>query len=167
MKKKNLLLTILGNAEAALAGCVLVALVLCTFIGVFARYLFNKPFNWLEEMQMAAMVWISFLMAGYCFRNGGHVAIEIVVDSLPEKAQRIVEILIAVVVYFVLIYFFRSSVKYIQLFIKTGRKTPILAVPYTYIYGIGPVSSILMMISYTVTLVQKIRAWKSGGEVEK
>lgn len=164
MKKKSILLKILGNAEAAAAGVVLVALVLATFLGVFARYIFNKPFNWLEEMQMAAMVWISFLMAGVCFRRGGHVAIEILVDSLPEKAQRVVEILIAAVVYFVLIYFFRSSIKYIQLFIKTGRKTPILMIPYSYIYGIGPVSAVLMGISYTVMLAQKISTWRKDGK---
>ena len=163
MKKKDLLLKILGNAEAAVAGVVLVALVLATFLGVFARYIFNKPFNWLEEMQMAAMVWISFLMAGVCFRRGGHVAIEIVVDSLPERVQRVIEILIAAVVYFVLIYFLRSSVRFIQLFVKTGRKTPILQIPYTYVYGIGPVSAVLMMVSYTVTLAQRIAGWRGKG----
>ena len=167
MKKNNILLKILGNAEVVVAGIVLVALVLATFLGVFARYLFNKPFNWLEEMQLAAMVWISFLMGGVCFRKGGHVAIEIVVDSLPEKAQRVVEILIALVVYAVLIYFMRSSIKYIQLFIRTGRKTPILMIPYTYVYGVGPVSAVLMMISYTVTLVQKISLWRAEGKEEK
>ena len=167
MKNKNLLLKILGNAEAVAAGVVLVALVLATFLGVFARYLFNKPFNWLEEMQMAAMVWISFLMAGVCFRRGGHVAIEIVVDSLPEKVQRVIELLIAAVVYFVLIYFFFSSRQFIQLFVRTGRKTPILQIPYSYIYGIGPVSAVLMMISYTVTLVRKILGWRREGKGEK
>ena len=167
MKKKNILLMILGNAEAVMAGIVLVALVLATFFGVFARYVFNKPFNWLEEMQLAAMVWISFLMAGVCFRKGGHVAIEILVDSLPEKIQRVFEILIAAVVYAVLIYFFLSSVKFIQLFIRTGRKTPILMIPYTYVYGIGPVSAVLMAISYTVSLVQKIAGWRSDGKEEK
>ena len=164
MKKNNLLLKILGNAEAYVAGVVMVALVLATFLGVFARYIFNKPFNWLEEMQMAAMVWVTFLMAGVCFRRGGHVAIEIVVDSLPEKAQRVIAILIAAVVYFVLVYFFVSSVKFIQLFIKTGRKTPILQIPYTYVYGVGPVGAVLMMISYTVMLVQKIRGWRWEGK---
>ena len=158
MKRKNILLTILENAEACIAGVVLVALVVCTFLGVFARYLFNKPFNWLEEMQLAAMVWISFLMAGVCFRRGGHVAIEIVVDSLPERVQRVIEVLIAIVVYFVLICFFRSSVSFTQLFIKTGRKTPILAIPYKYIYGIGPVSAVLMAISYTTTFVERVLA---------
>ena len=37
MKNKNLLLKILSNAEAVAAGAVLVALVLATFLGVFAR----------------------------------------------------------------------------------------------------------------------------------
>lgn len=167
MKNKNLLLKILSNAEAVAAGAVLVALVLATFLGVFARYLFNKPFNWLEEMQMAAMVWISFLMAGVCFRRGGHVAIEIVVDSLPEKVQRVIELLIAAVVYAVLIYFFFSSRQFIRLFVKTARKTPILQIPYACVYGIGPVSAVLMMISYTVTLVRKILGWRREGKGER
>lgn len=155
MKKKNILLFILDHIEMAVAGVILVALVLFTFLGVFARYLFNAPFNWLEEMQLAAMVWIAFLVAGVAFRRGGHVAIEIVVDSLPEKAQKVIEVLIAVIVYAVLIYFFRSSVRYIQLFLKTKRATPMLGIPYAFIYGIGPVSAVLMMISYTVMLVRK------------
>lgn len=167
MKRKNLLLMILENVEAVLAGIVLVALVLGTFFGVFARYIFNKPFNWLEEMQLAAMVWISFLMAGVCFRRGGHVAIEIVVDSLPQKAQRVIEIFIAVIVYAVLICFLRSSISFTELFARTARKTPILAIPYKYIYGIGPVSAVLMMISYTVTLIERILSWRKTGRKEE
>ena len=167
MKRKNLLLMILENVEAVLAGIVLVALVLGTFLGVFARYVFNKPFNWLEEMQLAAMVWISFLMAGVCFRRGGHVAIEIVVDSLPQKAQRVIEIFIAVIVYAVLICFLRSSISFTELFARTARKTPILAIPYKYIYGIGPVSAVLMMISYTVTLIERILSWRKTGRKEE
>lgn len=155
MKKKNILWVLVDHAEMAAAGVILIALVLCTFAGVFARYAFNAPFNWLEEMQLAAMVWIAFLVAGVAFRRGSHVAIEIVVDSLPRRAQRVIEVFIAIVVYAVLAYFLRSSIKYIQLFMRTGRKTPMLGIPYALIYGIGPVSAVLMMISYTVMLLQK------------
>lgn len=155
VKKKNILLTIVDNLELAVAGVILVALVSSTFLGVFSRYLFNAPFNWLEEMQQAAMVWIAFLVAGAAFRRGSHVAIEIVVDSLPEKAQKVVEVFIAVVVYAVLIFFLRSSLKFLQVFLKTGRTTPMLRIPMVYIYGIAPVSAVLMMISYAVVLVKK------------
>jgi hypothetical protein len=40
-------------------------------------------------------------------------------------------------------------------------------IPYTYVYGVGPVSAVLMMISYTVTLVQKISLWRAEGKEEK
>ena len=164
VKKKNILWRILDNIEMALAGVILTALVLSTFLGVVARYLYNAPFNWLEEMQLAAMVWIAFLVAGVAFRRGSHVAIEIVVDSLPQKAQRVVEVLIAIVVYAVLIYFLRSSIKYIQLFLKTRRCTPMLGIPYAHIYGIGPVSAVLMMISYTVVLWRRVKERRTRKE---
>ena len=140
VKKKKILLTVLDNLELAIAGVILVALVSCTFVGVFARYLFGVPFNWLEEMQQAAMVWIAFLVAGAAFRRESHVA---------------VEIFIAIVVYAVLIYFLRSSLKFLQVFLKTGRTTPMLRIPMYYIYSIAPVSAVLMMVSYAVMLVRK------------
>lgn len=166
VKKKNTLLTILDNLELAVAGVILVALVSSTFLGVFARYLFNAPFNWLEEMQQAAMVWIAFLVASAAFRRGSHVAIEIVVDSLPEKAQKAVEVFIAIVVYAVLIFFLRSSLKFLQVFLKTGRTTPMLRIPMFYIYSIAPVSAVLMMISYAVVLAKKfiVKDPKEGAE---
>ena len=56
-----------------------------------------------------------------------------------------------------LIYFLRSSIKYVQLFLKTRRCTPMLGIPYAHIYGIGPVSAVLMMISYTVVLWRRAK----------
>ncbi|MDD3213926.1 MAG: TRAP transporter small permease subunit, partial [Eubacteriales bacterium] len=79
----------------------------------------------------------------------------------PQKVQKVIEILIAIVVYAVLVYFFFSATKFVQLFMKTNRATPMLSIPYKYIYGIGPVSAVLMMISYTIMLVQKYRGNKA------
>ena len=55
----------------------------------------------------------------------------------------------------VLIYFLRSSLKFLQVFLKTGRTTPMLRIPMYYIYSIAPVSAVLMMVSYAVMLVRK------------
>ena len=54
-----------------------------------------------------------------------------------------------------LIYFLRSSLKFLQVFLKTGRTTPMLRIPMYYIYSIAPVSAVLMMVSYAVMLVRK------------
>ncbi len=151
MKK---LLDGLVKLETVLAGVILSALILCTFSGVIARYCFSTPFTWEEEFQLACMVWITFLAAPVAFHTKSHVAIEILVDAFPEKLRRIIEFLIVVVMYAILIYFFFRSIDFIQVISSTSRKTPILKIPYSVIYGVAPVSIILMFISYTYMSVK-------------
>ena len=100
MKK---ILDILDKIEVAVASLVLLVLICVTFFGVLMRYIFNNPFTWEEELQLACMVWITFLAAPAAFRTKSHVAIEILVDALPKSLRKIVELLIPVVVYAVLL----------------------------------------------------------------
>lgn len=157
MKVKDILLKIAGNIEVALASVMLVVLVVLTFVGVIMRYCFGNPFTWLEEIQLACMVWIVFSAAGATFRYGGHVAIEILVDMLPQKAQRLCEVVISAVVVIVVAYFGIKSIAYIQVFLRTGRGTPILKIPYAAIYGIVPVSCVLMLINWFVVWFESFK----------
>lgn len=139
--------------ETLIASVILLLLILSTFGGVVMRYCFSMPFTWEEEFQLACMVWISFLAAPIAFHTKSHVAIEILVDAFPKRVQRIVEVMIAISMYVILIYFFLRCFDFLAVLAKTGRKTPILMLPYTYIYGIAPVSIVLMLISYTYETV--------------
>lgn len=157
-KKNNRLLSVLGNLDIAVACVVLVALIVMTFLGVVFRYALKAPFTWLEEVQMACMVWIVFAAGGAAFRTGNHVAIEMVVDMFPQKIQKIFEWAIAVVVFLVLAYLFRQSLGFIEMFVKSGRATSMIKIPYTLIYGIAPVSFVLMVISYVFSLIKGVKS---------
>lgn len=141
----------LDSIEVAAAITVLAVLIAVTVAGVVLRYIFNSPFKWMEEYQLASMVWLSFLGAPVAFTHKGHVAIELIVDSLPMVAQKIARVLIGVVVYLTISYLFVRSLDFLELFTRTGRSTPIIGIPYTVVYGIAPVSCVLMVISYTGT----------------
>ena len=131
------------------------------------RYIFSRPFTWEEEFQLACMVWITFLAAPAAFRTKSHVAIEILVDALPKKIRKGIELLIPVIVYAVLIYFLFRSKDYINVMLRTNRKTPILMIPYAWIYAIAPVSIVLMLISYTEEKYYELKElFKDGGKGE-
>lgn len=153
----------LDLAEGAVLIVVLVGLVGLTFAGVVLRYVFNSPFTWMEEVQVASLVWLTFLGSSMAFRHYGHVAVEIVVDALPERVQAFTRLAIAVVVYLVLAYLFVRSLDFIEVFAGTGRSTPVLGIPFAVIYGIAPVSCVLMAISYTVSeVIPAIKDVRSG-----
>lgn len=158
MKKENPILKFLFSIDVFVGSVMLALLIILTVLGVFFRYVLNKPFTWLEEVQLACMVWITFSAAGAAFRYGNHVAIEMVVDLFPKKVQKVIEVLIAIIVTIVLVYFCYKGIGYILIFIKSGRSTPMLKIPYALIYGIAPVMAILMLVSYYYSLITNVKS---------
>lgn len=157
-KKENKVISILANLDIAVASVILTVLIVLTFLGVVWRYIFNNPFTWLEEVQTSCMVWIVFAAAGAAFRSGNHVAIEMIVDLMPAKMQKVMEWLISIVVVVVIGYLFMQSIGFIQVFIKSGRATSMLKIPYTVVYGIAIVSYIDMIISYFYSIIKGVKS---------
>ena len=150
--KKNSWLKILCNLDLFIASIAMVVLTLVTAAGVVMRYIVKNPILWQEEIQAFCQVWMIFLGASVAFRAGSIVAIEMVVESLPEKAQRIVGYIVDMIVLFVLSFLMVKSHAYIQqVFGQSGRPTPILRIPYTLIYGVAPYGCALMMVSYILS----------------
>ena len=147
MKPKTVL-KVLADLDLNLAALIVAFLVLVTFAGVLMRYFFSMPLNWLEEVQLWSQVWIAFLGGGAAFRTGGHVVVEMVVDLFPKKLQKVTGCLIGGVVVIVLCYLFYQSLSYIHMFTRSGRATSMLRIPYWLIYGIAPVSLVIMLASY-------------------
>ncbi|MCQ4937407.1 MULTISPECIES: TRAP transporter small permease [Anaerotignum] len=156
--KNNNKLSKLINLDVLVASIVLALLILLTFLGVVWRRVFGAPFTWLEEVQLACMVWIVFAAAGAAFRYGNHVAIEMIVDLMPEKIQKAFTVFISAVVVAVISYLFIQSIGFIQLFVNSGRTTPMLKIPYALIYGIAPVSYILMIFNYFYALIKGVKS---------
>ena len=157
-KKENKALSILMNLDIVVASVILAILIVLTFFGVIWRYIFNAPFTWLEEVQTSCMVWIVFAAAGAAFRTGNHVAIEMIVDMMPEKLQKIMEWLISAVVVVVIGYLFIQSLGFIQVFLKSGRSTSMLKIPYAWVYGIAIVSYVDMIISYFYSIIKGVKS---------
>ncbi len=156
MNKKNKVLTYLLNLDLVIAGIFLVLLIIITFFGVLMRYLFNNPFIWQEEIQLWCFIWIVFFGSGAAFRNGSHVAIEILVDFMSPFVQKIIDIIIYIIVMYVLYYFMIHGSTLVKQLINSGRTTNILDVPYPIIYGALPVGCGLMMINYTAVILKTL-----------
>ena len=68
-----------------------------------------------------------------------------VIQNHPRK---IVSIFIGLVVTAVLGFLCYTSIGYLQLFMRTGRTTAVLNLPFTWIYIIVPVSCMLQIFNY-------------------
>ena len=70
-----------------------------------------------------------YMVRGSSFRSGNHVAIEMIVDLMPEKVQKVMEIMIAVIVVVILGFLFVQTIPYLKIFLESGRSTSMLHIP--------------------------------------
>ncbi len=80
---------LLDRAVELLVGALLVALVVTAFAQVVARYLFNRPFTWVLELDIFLMVWATFL-AGYAgVRRDAHLRVDYFLERLTPPRRRL------------------------------------------------------------------------------
>ncbi len=147
MKKKGWL-KILCNLDLFLASIALLILTMVTFVAVIMRYVLRTPLLWQEEAQAFCQVWLIFLGGSIAFRQGSIVAIEMVVDGLPEKRKKIVEYIVDFIVIFTLTFLLVKSQQFVALQAKSNQVSSILRIPNKIQYGIAPYGIGLMIISY-------------------
>lgn len=167
--KENKKFNVLKNLDLIIAMVSLIALILTTFVGVIMRYFLSNPFTWLEEFQLWSFLWLVFFGSGVAFRSGSHVAIDIIVDMMPDSLKKIVKIAGYFIVIAVLLYFIYHGINLVKQLASTGRVSNILKVPYSLIYSALPIGCILMIINYTIVTIIDIRELtgrKNGGSVE-
>ncbi|MEL6645031.1 MAG: TRAP transporter small permease [Pseudomonadota bacterium] len=68
-----------------LAVVAIALMVIAILIQVFFRYALNNALPWPDEAARFAMLWMTGLIAPTALRRGGFVAIDMVVEALPER----------------------------------------------------------------------------------
>jgi TRAP-type transport system small permease protein len=78
----------LGRAEAAFAMLLVAAMAVVVNLQIFARYLFNAPFIWPEEIARLTLVWLTFFGAAAAARSGTEIAVDTFVEMMPAGTRK-------------------------------------------------------------------------------
>jgi len=147
LKALELLNKIIVNLSAAFLG-IMTVLVL---IQVFFRYVLNNPLSESQELSIYAMIYVVMLGCTIAVRNKTHIAVEIIIDILPDKLSNYLRSL----TYIVMISFF--GVLLAQGWTLTVRsmlqKSPSTGIPVGYISFSIPLCafiSILYLIEHLI-----------------
>lgn len=76
-----------AHIEEILGAILLAAMVTIAFLNVIVRYCTSFSFAWSEEMTVNFFVWVTMLGTACAFREGKHLAMNIVYAALPRKAR--------------------------------------------------------------------------------
>jgi len=80
------------RTEMFLVGILTFLACMFTFYGVITRYGFSYSPEWIEETVMNMIIWAVFIVASTLVEERGHVGATFIVEKLPPKARRVLEI---------------------------------------------------------------------------
>jgi len=111
---------------------------------VVARYVFNQPPIWTEELARFCQVWIVLLASSICVRKGSHLAVDYIGPALTPRVRRAVAVftggLIALYAAVVVVWGVRL------LMLGLVQTSPAMQLNMGYVYLIFPVAGGLMFM---------------------
>lgn len=161
-----------GALDALYLACIWVAgfaifmMSLIVPVGVVMRYVFGFGAQWPEPIAILLMVVFTFIGAAAAYRAGGHIAVGMLTDRLPPKAQRaferIVDSLMAAVCLFVVVYGSRLATETMG---QSLAELPWMPVGVTYLaIPVGALATLAFVIERMIWGPQKHRAVVAFGE---
>ena len=126
-----------------LVGCICLALMLALMLtNAIARYLFDFPIVWSDELNNFFFVWLGFMACAYIMGNDSHMSVTGLVGLLPRRSKYIVKTLMNVIMVVVLAVYVPGFFTLMKRVTFSG----LLRIPLKYVYSILPISFVLMIV---------------------
>lgn len=119
--------------------------------GVFTRYAIGSQASWSEELARFLLIWIGLLGAAYVSGQNQHLAIDLLKPKLNESGKiRLTKAIKFLIVLFALMVMVIGGFRLMYITSVLGQTSPALQIPMWIVYGIIPVSG-LLIIYYKLT----------------
>jgi TRAP-type C4-dicarboxylate transport system permease small subunit len=142
------------NIEEIAACTFLLLMSAATFGNVIARYGFDSPIPWAEELARYSFLWLIFIGAAVCTKRRRHIAIDVLVKRLPASLQMICEFLanLCIVTLMGILVYYGTL-----LTISATQPTSTLEIPTYFVYVVVPLSAFSVLIRTLTDLAQNFR----------
>jgi TRAP-type C4-dicarboxylate transport system permease small subunit len=143
---------------AGVAALLVLSMSLWVTYDVLARQLFSISSPWSFDLSEYALVWVTFLAAPWVLLQDRHVRIEILVDILSIKTQRILGILVCFIAFLsCVVLAWRTGIAAYEYFDRNVMMPRIWRIPRIYPYCIVPIGSGLLAVSFLLRLGLYVR----------
>lgn len=136
---------------AALAAFLILAMSVWITYDVLTRYFLAAASPWAFDLSEYSLVWITFLAAPWVLLQDRHVRIEILVDLLPVRLQRILGVLVCLIAMAACaILTWRTGLAAIEYFERNVMMARIWRIPRFWPYGAIPLGSAFLTIAFAL-----------------
>lgn len=150
--------------EKGIIGVAFVIMVIVTFAQVLARFVFNNPISWSEEVARFLFVWITLVGAAHAVSFAKHFAVDFLFARLSPATQKWVNklILLCVLAFALLMLGYGGYVTNFTRF----QVSPALLLPMTIPYLCIPLSGLFIIIHIVRIFVAGPEQPEAVGEAE-
>jgi TRAP-type C4-dicarboxylate transport system permease small subunit len=149
------LLRLIRRSVEATIVTLFAVLTIAVFAQVVARYVFNHPPTWTEELARFCQVWIILLASSICLRKGTHLAVDYVGPALAPRARRSVAIFkgVLIAVYSAVVVIWGARL----LMIGLTQTSPAMQLNMGLVYLVFPIAGGLMLLEAIVAMLGGVR----------
>ena len=131
-------------------------LTIAVFAQVVARYVFNQPPAWTEELARFCQVWIILLTSSICVRKGSHLAVDYVGPALAPAGRRAVALFtgLLIALYSAVVVIWGGRL----MMIGWAQTSPAMQLNMGLVYLVFPVAGGLMLLEAVLATLRRSRA---------
>ncbi len=164
MKTASVVFDFILGALVYLAAGILAFITLAVCWDVAARAIAASPLPWVLEYTEYGLLFMTFLCAAWVLKNEGHVTSDLLISSLKEKAQAVLNMATSIMggVVCLILTWFGTAVSLEKLQIGSYQPTP-METPDFPIFLIIPIGSFLLFIQFMRRAWAHRARWKELG----
>lgn len=118
---------------------------------VIARTIWSSM-SWAEELARYAYVWTVFLSLGYTIKKGNALRVTVLMDLLPHKVHKTIEIVTNFIMLALYAVFFYYSITYTNKVRLSAQSSPAMEIPMWIMY----LSTVIGFGLATIRMIQEI-----------
>ncbi|HPA53602.1 MAG TPA: TRAP transporter small permease, partial [Bacillota bacterium] len=142
----------------------LLATISCVMMAqIIARTFFNSM-TWPEEFSRYCYIWTVFLSLGYTIKKGNMLKVGIVMDLLPQKLRKRIEIIVNVIMLVLFVILLRYSIIYTGKVKSSGQFSPAMHLPMWIMYMSTIIGFALAALRMVQEIISNIRNFNKKAE---
>ncbi|KQU78255.1 MULTISPECIES: TRAP transporter small permease [unclassified Rhizobacter] len=122
----------LKRGADAVGGGLFVLLFLVFLVQITARFGFNQPLPWTDELAVVLYVWVILWSTAFVVPQREHVAFDLVYNAMPAGVRRVFRGLAALLFGGLALWALPASWDYIRFMAREG--TPVLGLPFMAVF---------------------------------
>ena len=148
----------LKTAANTLGGILFLTMFVVFILQIIARFGFNKPLAWTDELVVILYVWVILWSAAFIVPEKEHVAFDLIWNSVGKPTRRVMKIVGNLLLGSLALWAVPATWDYVNFMSREG--TPVLGIPFKWVF----LPFVFLFVALGVRAVLNIRAaWRGEG----